>query len=57
MQKSKSPDFYKEQSPRDLGTEPDTGIPEVKNLFIIFVYILALVCGIGYEITRDRNLQ
>jgi len=29
----------------------------MKNIFIIFVYILALVCGIGYEITRNKNLQ
>jgi len=27
------------------------------NLILIFVYILALVCGIGYEITRNKNLQ
>jgi len=27
------------------------------NLILIFVYILALVCGVGYEIMRDENLR
>jgi hypothetical protein len=29
----------------------------MKNIFIIFVYILALVCGGAYEISRDKNSQ